>query len=122
MCRQIDMNKAELITSLAEQTGQTRAEVTATLDALMETVSATLAQEGGRVVLVGFGTFDTRKRAARPGRNPQTGEPIQIAEATLPRFTPGKLLRDRVVEAHKPKVKPKGRAKSPAAAKAKQKS
>ena len=116
------MNKAELITNLAEQTGQTKAEVTATLDALMETVSATLAQEGGRVVLVGFGTFDTRKRAARPGRNPQTGEPIQIAEATLPRFTPGKLLRDRVVEAHKPKAKPKGRAKSPTSAKTKQKS
>ena len=75
-------------------------------------------------VLVGFGTFDTRKRAARPGRNPQTGEPIQIAEATLPRFTPGKLLRDRVVEAHKPKLKPKskGKTKSPAAAKTKQKS
>lgn len=116
------MNKAELIASLAEQTGQTRAEVTATLNALMETVSATLAQEGGRVVLVGFGTFDLRKRPDRPGRNPQTGEPILIPATTLPRFTPGKLLRDRVVEAHKPKPKSKGKTKSPAAAKAKPKS
>ena len=90
------MNKAELIASLAEQTGQAKDEVTATLDALMETVSATLAQEGGRVVLVGFGTFDTRKRAARPGRNPQTGAAIKIPAAKTAKFAAGARLKAAV--------------------------
>ncbi len=99
------MNKAELITALADQTDQTKAEVTGTLDALLEIVSATLAQ-GGKLQLTGFGSFETHHRAARAGRNPQTGEAIEIAEATLPKFTPGKLLKDRVAEAHKPKAPP----------------
>ena len=99
------MNKAELITALADQTDQTKAEVTGTLDALLEIVSATLAQ-GGKLQLTGFGSFETHHRAARAGRNPQTGEAIEIAEAVLPKFTPGKLLKDRVAEAHKPKPPP----------------
>ena len=99
------MNKAELITALAEQTGQTKAEATGALDALLEIVSATLAQ-GGKLQLTGFGSFEAHRRAARSGRNPQTGEAIEIAEAVLPKFTPGKLLKDRVAEAHKPKPPP----------------
>ena len=106
------MNKAGLITALADQTGQNKAEVTRTLDALMETIGATLAQ-GGRLLLVGFGTFDIQHRSARVGRNPQTGVAIEIAEATLPKFSPGKALKDRVAVAHKPKAPPQ-----PAAAEA----
>ena len=98
----ITMNKAELIDSIAEKTGHTQADTIKTLDALVETIEATVAG-GGKVQLVGFGSFEPHHRAARAGRNPQTGEPIEIAEATLPKFTPGKLFKDRVVEAHKPK-------------------
>ena len=100
------MNKAELIDSITEKTGHTQADTIKTLDALIETIEATVAG-GGKVQLVGFGNFEPHHRAARAGRNPQTGEPIEIAEATLPKFTPGKVFKDRVVEAHKPKPKPK---------------
>ena len=107
------MNKAELIDSIAEKTGHTQADTIKTIDALMETIEATVAG-GDKVLLVGFGTFEPHHRAARAGRNPQTGEPLEIAEATLPKFTPGKLFKDRVVEAHKPKPKPKATAKAKA--------
>ena len=103
------MNKAELITALADQTGQTKAEVTGTLDALLDIIGATLAQ-GDKLQLTGFGSFETHHRAARAGRNPQTGEAIEIAESTSPKFTPGKLLKDRVADAHKPKAPVKGKA------------
>lgn len=105
------MNKAELIDSIAEKTGHTQADTIKTLDALLETIEATVAG-GDKVQLVGFGNFEPHHRAARAGRNPQTGEPIEIAEATLPKFTPGKLFKDRVVEAHKPKPKTKAAAKA----------
>ncbi len=107
------MNKAELIDAIADKTGQTRADTTNALDALLETIEATVAK-GDKVLLVGFGTFEPHHRNARPGRNPQTGEPIEIAEATLPKFTPGKSFKERVVEAHKPKPKPKATAKAKA--------
>ena len=95
------------------ETGHTQLDTLKTLDALLETIEATVAG-GDKVQLVGFGTFEPQHRAARTGRNPQTGEPIEIAEATLPKFTPSKLFKDRVVEAHKPKVKPKATAKAKA--------
>jgi hypothetical protein len=82
----------------------------------METIEATVAK-GDKVLLVGFGIFEPHHRAARPGRNPQTGEPLEIAEATLPKFTPGKLFKDKVVEAHKPKPKPVSTGKAKAKAK-----
>ncbi len=104
------MNKAELINSISEKTGHTQVDTLKTLDALLETIEATVAG-GDKVQLVGFGTFEPQHRAARAGRNPQTGEPIEIAEATLPKFTPGKLFKDKVVEAHKPKATLKGKAK-----------
>ncbi len=94
------MNKAELIDTLAGQTDQTKADITRTLDALLDTIEATVAR-GDKVQLVGFGTFETQHRAARTGRNPQTGAAIEIAEATLPKFSPGKAFKDRVAEAHK---------------------
>ena len=114
--RTITMNKAELIDSITEKTGHTQADTIKTLDALIETIEATVAG-GGKVQLVGFGNFEPHHRAARAGRNPQTGEPIEIAEATLPKFTPGKLFKDRVVEAHKPKPKSKAAATGKAEAK-----
>ena len=107
------MNKAELINSISEKTGHTQLDTLKTLDALLETIEATVAG-GDKVQLVGFGIFEPQHRAARTGRNPQTGEPIEIAEATLPKFTPGKLFKNRVVEAHKPKPKPKATAKAKA--------
>jgi len=111
--RVITMNKTELIDSIADKTGQTKADVAKVLDALMETIEATVAG-GDKVLLVGFGTFEPQHRNARVGRNPQTGEPLEIAEATLPKFTPGKSFKERVVEAHKPKLKPAptGKAKT----------
>jgi DNA-binding protein HU-beta len=104
------MNKEQLLNALADQTGQHKDDITKTLNALLDTIGATLAK-GDKLLLVGFGTFDIRKRAARPGRNPQTGEPIQIEAAVLPQFSPGKLLKDRVAEAHRPKPPPVAKAK-----------
>jgi DNA-binding protein HU-beta len=115
--RTITMNKAELIDSITEKTGQTQTDTIKTIDALMETIEATVAK-GDKVLLVGFGTFEPHHRAARPGRNPQTGEPLEIAEATLPKFTPGKLFKDKVMEAHKPKPKTKATATGKTKAKA----
>lgn len=112
------MNKAELIDAISGQTGQTKEIVNQTLDALMETVGAALAKDE-RVLLVGFGTFDIKHRAARPGRNPQTGETIEIPAAILPRFTPGKFLKERIEEAHKPKAPAKAKSKKPKAETAK---
>ena len=111
--RVITMNKTELIDSIADKTDQAKADVAKVLDALMETIEATVAG-GDKVLLVGFGTFEPQHRNARPGRNPQTGEPLEIAEATLPKFTPGKSFKERVVDAHKPKPKPAptGKAKA----------
>ena len=116
--RAITMNKTELIDSLADKTDQTKADAAKVLDALLETIEATVAG-GGKVQLIGFGTFEPQHRNARAGRNPQTGEPLEIAEATLPKFTPGKSFKERVVEAHKPKPKPKAKPKTTAKAKAK---
>ncbi len=114
--RIITMNKAELIDTIADKTGQTKADTTNALDALLETIEATVAG-GGKVQLVGFGNFEPHHRAARAGRNPQTGEPIEIAESTVPKFTPGKSFKDKVIEAHKPK--PKATAKGKPKAKSK---
>ncbi len=105
------MNKAELIDTLAGQTDQTKADITRTLDALLDTIEVTVAR-GDKVQLVGFGTFETQYRAARTGRNPQTGTAIDIAEATVPKFSPGKAFKDRLAEAHRPKEKPAGKAKA----------
>ena len=104
------MNKAELIETLAQQTSQTKADLARTLDALLETITATL-EAGDKLQLVGFGTFETQHRAARTGRNPRTGATLAIAAATLPKFSAGKALKDRVAAAHQSKAAPAGKAK-----------
>ncbi|MDM7456213.1 MAG: HU family DNA-binding protein [Tepidimonas sp.] len=89
------MNKAQLIDHMAEQAGLTKQQAARALDAFLATVSQTLAS-GGEVTLVGFGTFQVDERAARKGRNPKTGETVDIAAAKMPKFRPGKALKDAV--------------------------
>lgn len=89
------MNKQELINALAEKTGLKKKDVEAVLNGLLEEVTETL-KKGEKVQFVGFGTFETRRRAGRTGRNPQTGEAIMIEEATVPVFKPGNKLKEAV--------------------------
>lgn len=89
------MNKSELIDAIAATADLPKAAAGRALDAMVEAVTNAL-KEGDQVVLVGFGTFSVKDRAARTGRNPQTGEPIQIAAAKIPSFKAGKALRDAV--------------------------
>jgi DNA-binding protein HU-beta len=89
------VNKSELITSMAEKSKLTKKDAELVLKAFIETVEETL-ENGEKVQLVGFGTFETRKRAARIGRNPKTKEEIQIPESTVPVFKPGKEFKERV--------------------------
>lgn len=87
------MNKSQLIEKIAEKAEISKAAAGRALDAFMETVTESL-KEGDVVALTGFGTFSARERAARSGRNPKTGETIQIASAKIPAFKPGKALKD----------------------------
>lgn len=89
------MRKPDLIAAIAEDTMQSKTEVERTVNSLLETISAELAK-GNEVALIGFGTFSVKKRAARDGRNPQTGQTIKIAEANLPAFKAGSKLKDAV--------------------------
>ena len=89
------MNKSELIDVVAEQADISKAAAGRALDAVIASVTKAL-QGGNQVVLVGFGTFSVKDRAARTGRNPQTGAPIQIAAAKIPSFKAGKALKDAV--------------------------
>ncbi len=89
------MNKSELINAIADQADLTNAGATRVVDAFTDTITATL-KKGEQVVLAGFGTFATSERAACTGRNPQTGEPLEIAAATLPKFKAGKMLKEAV--------------------------
>ena len=85
--------KNDVVSSIVEKTGLSKKEATDAVDAFTETVSDALSN-GDSVGLIGFGTFETRDRPARTGRNPRTGEPIEIAEKTVPVFKAGKKLRD----------------------------
>ena len=89
------MNKGELIESVANAADVSRAEATRAVDAVIDSVTKTL-RSGGTVSIVGFGTFSVKKRAARTGRNPRTGESIQIAASNVPGFKAGKALKDAV--------------------------
>jgi DNA-binding protein HU-beta len=89
------MNKGELIQAIADQTGQTKVATEKTLNALLETVIGTVAA-GQEVSLVGFGAFKLAQRAARQGRNPATGETIQIAASATPKFVPGLAFKTKV--------------------------
>ena len=86
------MNKAELIDQVAASADISKADAGRALDATIEAVTNAL-KASDQVVLVGFGTFSVKNRAARTGRNPQTGAPIQIAAARVPAFKPGKALK-----------------------------
>lgn len=88
-------NKADLVERVAEKTNLTKKDVTATVEALFETIMETLA-EGEKVQVIGFGTFEVRDRAARKGRNPQTGEEIHIEATKVPGFKAGKALKEIV--------------------------
>ncbi len=89
------MNKGELIEAVSGSSGLSRADTAKAVDALLSTISSTLAG-GGDVSLVGFGTFRVKARAARMGRNPRTGEAIQIKASNVPGFKAGKGLKDAV--------------------------
>ncbi|MFZ5522247.1 MAG: HU family DNA-binding protein [Pseudomonadota bacterium] len=87
------MNKSELIEHIAKQADISKAAAARALDAMIGGVKVTL-KKGGSVSLVGFGTFAVTKRAARTGRNPRTGDPVKIKSAKIPKFRPGKALKD----------------------------
>jgi len=89
------MNKEELVSEVAKKAKVTQKEVADILNVFMETVEKTVAK-GKKVTLVGFGTFESRKRAARTGRNPQTGKEISIPAKTVPTFSAGKKFRELV--------------------------
>lgn len=89
------MNKTELINAIAAKTEMTKKASAAALDAFVKTVEHTLGT-GGKVVIIGFGTFEARKRNARKGRNPQTKQAIMIPASTLPAFKAGKAFRAAV--------------------------
>ncbi len=89
------MNKSELIAKIAEGAEITKASAGRALDSLIDSVTSELAS-GGDVALVGFGTYKVNDRAARTGRNPQTGAEIQISAAKVPAFKAGKALKDAV--------------------------
>lgn len=86
------MNKSELIDRIAASSDISKAAASRALDAALDAITSSL-QQADPVALVGFGTFTVRDRAARIGRNPQTGAPIQIAAAKVPAFKPGKALK-----------------------------
>lgn len=89
------MNKNEFVTAIAEKSGLTKKDAEAALNAYTEVVTDAL-KSGDSVQLIGFGTFEVRERAARTGRNPHTGENIEIAAAKVPAFKPGKALKDAI--------------------------
>lgn len=89
------MNKTELINSVAEAASLTKKDATKAVEAVFDTIQSTLA-DGEKVQLIGFGNFEVRERAARKGRNPQSGEEIQIAASKVPAFKAGKALKDAV--------------------------
>ncbi|SMO42343.1 HU family DNA-binding protein [Melghirimyces algeriensis] len=89
------MNKTELIAQVAEKTEMTKKDATQAVDAVFDTISEAL-KAGDKVQLIGFGNFEVRERAARKGRNPQTGKEIDIPASKVPAFKPGKALKDDV--------------------------
>ena len=89
------MNKADLVEAMAKKTDVTKKAAETQLEALIDVITASL-KKGEKVQLVGFGSFEVRKRAARKGRNPQTGEEMKIAASKAPVFKAGKALKEVV--------------------------
>ncbi|EEK71971.1 DNA-binding protein HU [Bacillus mycoides] len=90
-----NMNKTELIKNVAQNAEISQKEATVVLQTVVESITNSLAA-GEKVQLIGFGTFEVRERAARTGRNPQTGEEMQIAASKVPAFKAGKELKEAV--------------------------
>ena len=91
------MNKAELINAVAAAADVSKKDAEAVISATLDTIVAAL-KEGEKVQLVGFGSFEVKKRAARIGRNPQTKEPVEIPASVVPVFKAGKALKDAVAK------------------------
>ena len=89
------MNKGDLVEAVADSADLSRADAARAVDAVLDSVTRSL-KKGDNVSLVGFGTFSVKRRNARTGRNPRTGEPIQIAASNVPGFKAGKGLKDAV--------------------------
>jgi len=89
------MNKSELITKVSETAELSKKDATRAVDAVFDAISEAL-QQGDKVQLVGFGNFEVRERSARKGRNPQTGEEIEISASKIPAFKPGKALKEGI--------------------------
>jgi DNA-binding protein HU-beta len=89
------VNKSDLIDAVAQATGSSKADAQKSVDAALEAISGALAS-GDKVSISGFGTFEVRSRAARTGRNPQTGETINVPASKAPAFKAGKALKDQV--------------------------
>ncbi|MCJ8011093.1 HU family DNA-binding protein [Paenibacillus sp. KQZ6P-2] len=89
------MNKSELISQVSEAAELSKKDATKAVDAVFESIAQAL-QSGDKVQLVGFGNFEVRERSARKGRNPQTGEEIEIPSSKIPAFKPGKALKDGI--------------------------
>ncbi|KZY62318.1 DNA-binding protein HU [Oleiphilus sp. HI0071] len=89
------MNKSELIDAIADSADISKAAAGRAVDAFVDSITGAL-KSGDQVTLIGFGTFSVKDRAARTGRNPQTGQEIQIAAAKIPSFKAGKGLKDAV--------------------------
>jgi DNA-binding protein HU-beta len=89
------MNKSEFVDAIAAKTDMSKAAAGRALEAVLDTIVDTVAK-GDSVSVIGFGTFESRKRAARTGKNPQTGAAIKIAATTVPAFKPGKAFKDKV--------------------------
>jgi DNA-binding protein HU-beta len=90
------MNKTELVAKVAEKSNLTKKDAEKAISAVLSSIEEALSK-GDKIQLVGFGTFEIRERAARKGRNPQTGEEINIAATRIPVFKAGKMLRDAVI-------------------------
>ncbi len=89
------MNKGDLVAAVADDAGITKGQAQNAVDSVLSNIEGALS-DGGKVTLVGFGTFSVSHRGARQGRNPRTGAPIRIPARKVARFTPGKALKDAI--------------------------
>lgn len=89
------MNKTELISQVAEKTGLTKKDTTATVETLFEVITDALVTKGEKISILGFGNFEVKNRAARVGRNPQTGETVPIPASRTPSWKPSEKLKEK---------------------------
>ena len=92
-----NLTKAELVSVIAKDTGLSKAKSEDTLNSITNNITKSVTQ-GSKVTLIGFGSFSSLKRAARTGRNPQTGEKLKIAAKTVPKFSAGKAFKEAVAK------------------------